>query len=108
MLKILVLLLFIPLIMLFLNKSRSSKIISDRAFLVDVRTAKEFSKGSHEKAVNIPLDDIAKHLDKFKDKDEVVLFCRTGMRSRKAKQILEQHGIQNVRSLNVGYRKIQI
>lgn len=70
--------------------------IRSDAFLVDVRTAAEFSTGSVEGAVNIPLDKIATQLSKFKGKSQIVVFCRSGNRSGQAKGILEQNGIQNV------------
>jgi rhodanese-related sulfurtransferase len=63
---------------------------------VDVRTPAEFAQGSVKGAVNIPLDQIEKQLAKFKGKKNIVVFCRSGSRSSKAKAILEQNGIINV------------
>jgi rhodanese-related sulfurtransferase len=72
------------------------KLIDDGAFLVDVRTPEEFG-GSHLKgSVNIPLDSIPFQLEKFKDKKNIIVFCRSGNRSGQAKFILEQNGIANV------------
>ncbi|WP_396177489.1 rhodanese-like domain-containing protein [Flavobacterium sp.] len=65
-------------------------------FYVDVRTPAEFAQGSVKGAVNIPLDQIEKQLAKFKGKKNIVVFCRSGSRSSKAKAILEQNGIINV------------
>lgn len=48
--------------------------IINGAFLVDVRTAAEFSEGSVTGAVNIPLSDIPRELDKFKDKKALLFF----------------------------------
>lgn len=71
-------------------------IIDEGAFLVDVRTPGEFA-GSHVKgSVNIPLDKIATQLGKFKDKKNIIVFCRSGNRSSQAKSILEQYGFKNV------------
>ena len=66
------------------------------AFLVDVRTPAEFSTGSAKGAVNIPLDKLAGQLAKFKGKDNIVVFCRSGNRSSQAKTILEQNNFQHV------------
>ena len=52
--------------------------------------------GSVKGAVNIPLGTIASQLSKFKNKDNIVVFCRSGNRSRQAQQFLEQSGITNV------------
>jgi len=70
--------------------------IQNGAFLVDVRTPAEFSEGSVKGAVNIPLDKISSQLTKFKNKINIVVFCRSGSRSSQAKRILEQNGFQNV------------
>jgi rhodanese-related sulfurtransferase len=72
------------------------KLISEGAFLVDVRTPEEFNGGNVKGSVNIPLDIISFQLEKFKDKKNIVVFCRSGNRSGQAKVILEQNGITNV------------
>ena len=66
------------------------------AMLVDVRTASEFATGSVKGAINIPLDQIQRQLSKFKGKENIVLFCRSGNRSNQAKKILMQNNFQNV------------
>ncbi len=71
-------------------------IIEEGAFLVDVRTPGEFSQGNVKGSVNIPLDSIPSQLQKFKDKKNIVVFCRSGSRSGQAKIILEQNGFKNV------------
>lgn len=73
-----------------------SEILSDHPFLVDVRSKDEFNSGSCKGAVNIPVDQIQNQLSKFKDKKNIVVFCRSGMRSSQAKSILEKSGISNV------------
>ena len=70
--------------------------VNNGAFLVDVRTPAEFSAGSVKNAVNIPLDTVQAQLKKFKDKKSIVVFCRSGNRSRQAKSILEQNGFLHV------------
>ncbi len=71
-------------------------IIDDRAFLVDVRTPAEFAEGHVKGSVNIPLDKVTMELEKFKNKKNIIVFCRSGNRSGQAKTILEQLGITNV------------
>lgn len=71
-------------------------IIDEGAFLVDVRTPGEFAGGHVKGSVNIPLDKVATQLGKFKDKKNIVVFCRSGNRSSQAKSILEQYGFKNV------------
>ena len=66
------------------------------AFMVDVRTAAEFSEGSIPGAVNIPLNEVEARVKEFEGKPSVIVFCKSGNRSGKAKAILEDHGIKNV------------
>jgi phage shock protein E len=72
------------------------ELIDNGAFLVDVRTPSEFAEGHVEQSINIPLDTIEQNIQKFKDKNHVIVFCRSGNRSAHAKIILVQHGIKNV------------
>ena len=78
------------------DTSGLTKALEDGAYLVDVRTAAEYSGGSVKGAVNIPLDKLRSQLDKFKGKKNIVVFCRSGNRSSQAKSILEQNGFKNV------------
>lgn len=78
------------------NTSNLAQIISEGAFLVDVRTPGEFQGGHVKGSVNIPLDTISANLKKFNDKKNIVVFCRSGNRSAQAKSILEQNGYNNV------------
>ena len=71
-------------------------IIDDGAFLVDVRTPGEFAEGHVKGSVNIPLDLVTMELTKFKNKKNIIVFCRSGNRSGQAKTILEANGISNV------------
>jgi rhodanese-related sulfurtransferase len=71
-------------------------LISEGAFLVDVRTPEEFKEGNVKGSTNIPLDLISFQLDQFKSKENIIVFCRSRNRSGQAKVILEQNGIANV------------
>src|SRR5690348_9349950 len=70
--------------------------INDGAFLVDVRTPGEFNSGHVKGSVNIPLDTIPHQLSKFRNKKNIIVFCRSGARSSQAKTILKQNGIAGV------------
>lgn len=66
------------------------------AFLVDVRTAEEYAEGSVLGSINIPLNELENRLFEFKDKTNIVVFCRSGSRAGTAKNILEKHGYKNI------------
>ena len=78
------------------DNTKLAEVIKDGAFLVDVRSPEEFSSGSVKGAVNIPLDNLQQQLGKFKEKQNIVVFCRSGNRSNMAKSVLAQNGFQNV------------
>ena len=70
--------------------------IDEGAYLVDVRTKGEFAEGHVKGSINIPLDRVPGELAKFKNKKNIIVFCRSGGRSSQAKSILEQNGFTNV------------
>lgn len=78
------------------DKGELSQLIKGGAFLVDVRTPEEFAEGSVAGAVNIPLSEVPNQLKQFEGKKNIVVFCRSGNRSGKVKNILEQNGFKNV------------
>jgi rhodanese-related sulfurtransferase len=78
------------------NNGNLATLVNDGAFLVDVRTPGEFAEGNVKGSVNIPLDQVQNQLAKFKAKENIVVFCRSGNRSGQAKSILEQNGFSNV------------
>lgn len=78
------------------NITPLKKALSEGAFLVDVRTPAEFAGGSVPGAINIPLDQVESQLSQFKDKGNIVVFCRSGGRSAQAMTILNQNGINDV------------
>ena len=78
------------------NDSRLEHVLKEGAFLVDVRSSSEFASGSAKGAVNIPLDRISSQLPQFENKKNIVVFCRSGMRSSQAQIILQRNGFRNV------------
>jgi phage shock protein E len=67
-----------------------------KLFLVDVREPAEFANGSVKGAINIPLGQINNRLENLKGKENIVVFCASGIWSGRAKNILEQNGHKNV------------
>ena len=69
-------------------------------YIIDVRTKEEFEEEAVAGAMNFDLADMmeGKMLDLPKDA-EVYLYCRSGGRSGRAKDILEQEGFGNVTNL---------
>jgi len=69
----------------------------DNVAIVDVRTPVEFSERHYPGAINIPLDEVPQRINEFKDlKKLIVIYCRSGIRSGIAVEILKQNGVADV------------
>lgn len=76
------------------------KLVEAGALLVDVRSQGEFADGHVDGAINLPVGEIGGRLEELGDKDrDVVVYCRGGRRSARAKSILVEHGFVAVRNL---------
>lgn len=75
----------------------------EKYFILDVRTADEFSFGSMKDAVNIPLDELRDHLDEIPKDKPIVTFCAVGLRGYLASRILFNKGFTVVNLLG-GYK----
>lgn len=78
------------------NNEALQTFIRNNAFLVDVRTPREFAEGNVPGSVNIPLDQVQNQLKMFKSHENIVVFCRSGNRSSQAVSVLKQSGFTNV------------
>ena len=72
--------------------------------LVDVRTPEEYSLGTIDGAVNIPLDDLRGRLGEIDRESDVIVFCAVGLRGYLAQRILLGRGYRRVRNLAGGYK----
>lgn len=72
--------------------------------LVDVRTPEEYSLGTIDGAVNIPLDDLRGRLGEIDRDSDVIVFCAVGLRGYLAQRILLGRGYRRVRNLAGGYK----
>ena len=74
----------------------------DRFQLIDVREPHEYRICSIEGAKLIPLGEFPKHVNEFDPGADIVIHCKSGMRSAKACNILRQAGFQHVRNMKGG------
>lgn len=72
------------------------------AQFVDVRTPEEYAAGHATRAVNIPLNDLPKDLDRLERNEPVYVICQTGRRSKEAADILAKNGFKWVFSVTGG------
>lgn len=71
------------------------------AIIIDVRTPEEYKENHIEGAINIPMYEVDNLKNEIFDKDAVILlYCKTGKRSKIVKEILMQNGYRNVYTFN--------
>lgn len=76
-----------------------------QAVVVDVREHSEFRSGHIPRARHISLGQLVHRLREVPKDKTVVVVCRTGNRSSKAAQLLEEAGFRNVYNLSGGMEK---
>ena len=74
----------------------------DKIRLIDVREPHELAISHLEGAQNIPLGELAAHLEEIDSTQEIVLFCKSGMRSARALELLMSAGFRKVKNLRGG------
>ena len=75
--------------------------VKQGAFLLDVRSPGEFAEGHLAGAVNVPVQELEATLSSLPvDRNrEIVVYCRSGMRSSRARGILLKAGDSKVEDL---------
>lgn len=78
--------------------------------LIDVRSSQEYEEGHLDGAINVPIYNIEGKIHNIvTDKDiTIVVYCSSGYRSKKAKNLLEKLGYTNVYNLKEGLNDIWI
>ena len=88
----------------FENETISIKSILNKENIqfIDVRETHETPKIQGLNMINLPLSQLENNLNTIDSKKENYLFCKSGMRSKKAVSILKNNGINNCFSLKEG------
>ncbi len=82
---------------------------ADEALYIDVRENHELPKIDHIPSIRIPLSQLEKRFEEIPRERNVILFCKTGKRSRQALNFLEQkHGFKNLHHLIGGIKELQV
>ena len=90
-------------------KKMAEIIENESTVVVDVRTADEFNSFRIKNSINIDyyskvfLDSISL----FKDKKNIILYCRSGRRSYYAAKLLQQKGFNNIYNLEGGVLQVK-
>jgi adenylyltransferase/sulfurtransferase len=70
--------------------------------LLDVREPHEYKIASISGSKLIPLGEVSRRLGELDPKADIVVHCKSGMRSAKACAILRQAGFEQVRNMKGG------
>jgi rhodanese-related sulfurtransferase len=80
---------------------------SQRPFVLDVRTAKEFSAGHLPEAINIDIDELRSRLGEIPRDREIAAYCQVGQRGYLATRILRQKGFP-ASNIGGGYKTYRL
>lgn len=78
--------------------------MGEKFFLLDVREPGEFASGHIQGAVNIPIRQLGKNMDKLPadKKAPIIIYCRSGMRCGMVMTALGMAGYTNIKGLAFG------
>lgn len=88
-----------------LNAQDSKELISsvNDLVIIDIRTPEEFESGHLENAINIDFyGEFKNNIDKLDKSKSYLIYCRTGSRSRSAKQIMSDLGFKSIYHMQSG------
>lgn len=75
---------------------------ADEAIILDVRTPSEYASERIEGTVNIPLNEIDRHIDNLRHYKHVYVHCASGGRSSQACEKLNTFGLENMVNVEGG------
>ena len=78
----------------------------ENTILIDIRSQEEFEEGhlKNAKLVNFNSDDFVEKMEQFPKSKTVCIYCRSGNRSRRAKEVLKEAGFRHVINLKKGIK----
>jgi len=75
---------------------------NDRIFILDVRNPEEFQICRIPGSTLLPLPELPRRFQELNPDQEIIIHCKSGMRSLKATNFLRQQGFQKVKNLKGG------
>ena len=70
--------------------------------IIDLREEYEYEDGSICD-INIPMGEVFSRLNEIEKKHEVIMFCKSGRRSKSMIYMLQKKGFNNIKQLEGGY-----
>ena len=75
---------------------------------LDVRNAEEYPKITIKNGLQIPLDRLESELHQLDSNAEIFVFCQSGIRSKKAVEILRNNNFMNAKSIAGGAKALKV
>lgn len=82
-----------------ISEPDAKALVGRGALLIDVRTPEEYGSGHLVGARNIPLHELEVQKDGLPRNTDIVLYCRSGSRSARARAMLRAAGFSRVHNL---------
>lgn len=82
--------------------TQAAQMLSEGAFILDVRQPEEWAEGHIEGATLIPLDQLGNRLNEIPKDSNIVVVCRSGNRSAQGRDLLLLNGFTQVTSMAGG------
>ena len=84
-------------------KTLNEKILNKEDFiLIDVRTDSEYYLSNIKQAIHIPMNNIPENLESLDKSKEIIIQCKSGIRSEKVCEFLLNNNYKNVKNLKGG------
>ena len=93
------------------SKEAKEKIKKDNAIVIDVRTQTEWNLGHLKNAKHLPISNInEKNANQILGKNKqrnIVVYCNTGQRARRAAELFKCYGFENVFYIAGTYKSLE-
>ncbi|MBF7092441.1 HesA/MoeB/ThiF family protein [Flavobacterium sp. ALJ2] len=75
------------------------KIDADEVLFLDVRNSGELPEINFKNRIQIPLINLEEEIEKLNKNQTIYVFCQSGIRSKRATELLKKHQFKNVKSI---------
>lgn len=82
-----------------INAEEAKELIKEKTIIIDVRTKEEYESGHIEDAINIPYDNINNETINNSKDTKIIVYCKSGNRSKTAANTLIKLGYKNIYDL---------
>lgn len=81
---------------------------NEKYTIIDLRESHETPKLNSKNSINISFLEIENHLSQFQKDQKIILFCQSGIRSKKVLDLFLENGFTNIFHLQKGIQNIQL